>query len=397
MLPTTPHDWALWLFDELEGVQNCGDGLWQGALPKQFEFSQIAGEINALGRLGGVHDESSRRIEFYPFAAHVYPTISALLLKNPGHIPARFTTRDLSYTHGVTTPVPETIRAYEASVQLWGLLTLFVDHVGNNGTLLYFIKTHDARLEVSLEYGVQDIVALPSLCQFQFDFVASSLHADQKKSIFRATLLDLFKGRPRAPFSEVIRQFEVFAQNVRSAYAMYASEFSYEKVRAEVEKDNLDSMLKLNKTFSEIQNQLLALPVALVLVAGQMTAGSELTLKNFVLWAGALLFSILMWLLVHNQRNEVMAIEEEIDFRWQKIEKQPLAIKERFEGSFKSLRKRKNKQDVLLKFLNYIVVVSLASSTLALYWHSTRPGSAGIVSTLPAGTSSSKATASDSK
>jgi hypothetical protein len=178
---------------------------------------------------------------------------------------------------------------------------------------------------------------------------------------------------------------------------MYASEFSYEKVRAEVEKDNLDSMLKLNKTFSEIQNQLLALPVALVLVAGQMTAGSELTLKNFVLWAGALLFSILMWLLVHNQRNAVMAIEEEIDFRWQKIEKQPLAIKERFEGSFISLRKRKNKQDVLLKFLNCIVVVSLASSTLALYWHSTRPGSAGIASTLPAGTPSPKETASVSK
>ncbi|MDR7375473.1 hypothetical protein J2X19_000131 [Rhodoferax ferrireducens] len=42
--------------------------------------------------------------------------------------------------------------------------------------------------------------------------------------------------------------------------------------------------MKLNKTLSEIQNQLLAMPVALVLVGGQMAPDTGLSIKNLVIW-----------------------------------------------------------------------------------------------------------------
>jgi hypothetical protein len=373
-LPTNPHDWALWLHESLDGAHHVGNGLWQGTLPAQWDFEQIREQVDAQQSLGGVHDAQSRRIEFHPANVQVYQTTDQFFA-NQYHrrrVPRQFTIRELGYTHGRTAQSPALIANYLAAAKLFELLSRLADLTGGDGASLHFIKSHDAKIELVPDYGQTDLAALPSLGHFEDNYVITNHHAEQKRCIVRSALLEVFKGRRRVALSDVLARFEEIMDNVRSSYSMYMAEFSFEKVRAEIEKDNLDSTLKLNKTFSEIQNQLLALPVALVLVGGQMAQADGLSLKNVVIWLGSALFSGLMWMLIHNQRNAVRAIGDEIRLRRHKIDTQPSDVSSRFKRSFDDLEQRQDKQDGLLGVLVWVVLGSLLFSTAILVWYSYR-------------------------
>lgn len=356
-LPNNAHDWALWLHQQLEGVQHVGDGLWQGTLPTTWNFQGIAGQVDAHHGLGGMHDESSRKIEFYPGQVQVYETVEELLSHRHflRQVPQRFTVRGLSYTHGESIEIPESIANYIAAARLCQMLPKLADHTAVNDTSLHFIKSHDTKIEVKLEYQAVDLVHIPSLERFASDFVSSNHHADQKRNIVRSAVLEVFKGKRCITLSEFLPRFEEFMDNVRSSYAMYTADFSYEKIKNEVEKQNLEDTLRLNKTLSEIQNQLLALPAAL-LIAGAGIAKNEI-FKNVAIWIGICIFAWMMWLLVTNQRHSIDAIQKEIDLRKQKIDDLPEEVAAKFATSFNSLQQRAQDQKKVLRSIRGAVVV----------------------------------------
>lgn len=373
MLPTTSHNWALWLHANLEEVQHAGGGRWQGTLPGRWDFAEVVRGLEAHERLGGIQDERTRRIEFYPVAGGVFESIDALIRTHPRRVPALFAVRDLGYDSAASGSRPDQVVRYVDAVKLWGLLTEAADHVDQNGGVLHFIKSHDDRLAITADYGQQDLIAIPALNQFASEFVESDHHKDQKRSILRTAIIDRFKGQKKIAFAQMLPAFDAVLENVRSSYSMYVSEFSFEKVKAEIEKDNLESTLKLNKTFSEIQNQLLAIPLALVLVASQITPSAGWTLKNGVIWLGASFFTVLMAMLVHNQFRAIAAIGEEINLRWHKIKQQPIAISSKFERSFTELRRRQRTQRIVLWVVAVLVGIAFVFSTIVFVKYSLDP------------------------
>ena len=104
-----------------------------------------------------------------------------------------------------------------------------------------------------------------------------------------------------------------------------------------------------------------------------MAPTSGLTLKNVVIWLGSVVSTILMWMLIANQRSAVAAIGAEIGLRWEKIEKQPPDVRARFTSGFDELQRRRSKQDRLLRLLRSVVLLSLAFSTGVLIWFSYEP------------------------
>src|SRR3546814_1746328 len=67
------------------------------------------------------------------------------------------------------------------------------------------------------------------------------------------------------------------ASDAKRSLSMYMAEFSVKKVTAEVERQNLEDTLSLNKTLSDIQNQLLALPAAILLAGATIKRSEEHT------------------------------------------------------------------------------------------------------------------------
>lgn len=359
-IPENPHDMALWLLTQLENVQHVGGGGWQGFLPSTLDFRDVVSHLDKIGGgLAGLSDEDARSIEFYPETVKVYQSFSDFLShpSNLKAVPDRFTIREFGYTHGDKSnfEVPDQVAKYQVAAKLCELLPRVADHSANNGMSQHFIKSHDAKVEVKLEYQPADLVPLPSLELFASEFVNSSHHKDQKLNIVRSALLDLFKGKKVVTVGDMLPRFEEFMANVHSSYVMFTADFSYEKIRMEVEKQNLEDTLRLNKTVSDIQNQLLALPAALVL-AGAGIQKDE-TFKNVAIWIGVCIFAWLMRALVSNQEHSVKAIENEICLRQQKLADQPDAVSNRFADAFSALGTRVADQKEVLRGIRWAVAM----------------------------------------
>lgn len=357
-LPETPHELALWLLEHLEGVASVGNGAWEGVLPSQWDFREITRRVESSGRgFGGICDEDSRTIEFYPHSVGVYESM-AEFFDHPANlrsVPRKFTIRELSYTFEAGAPQPALIENYLAATKLCEILSKASDHQSDNGNSQHFIKSHDAKIEVRLIYEIDDLTPLPSINDFEDEFIKNSHHKDQKRSIIRSTLLEIFKGRRIITVGDIIKNFGDFSQNARSSYVMYTADFSYEKIRTEVEKQNLEDAVRLNKTVSEIQNQLLALPAALVLAGAGIDEKSAM--KNWAIWIGITIFGWMMWKLINNQLHSVGAIEKEIEFREGKLSEQPDMVASRFSGTFTQLKNRVSEQKRVLNGIRWVVAV----------------------------------------
>ena len=352
-LPTLPHDWALWLFEKLEQPENAGNH-WQGVLPNDLDFDEV---VDALPtNLKGLCDADRRTIEFHPAAVGVFESMAELVDGSRRRVaPKLFTIRALDYTHGRSASVPEIVAQYLGAVRLWQLFDRSADHGTGQGYSLYFIKTFESKVELRCEYSATNLCPLDGLDEFAKNYFESDHHQDQKRTIIRNALLETFKGQLAVSFSEVLQEFKEFAERVRSAYALYTTDFSFEKLRSEVDKQNLEDMLRLNKTLSDIQNQLLAIPAAMLLVGSNVKADN--LAANFATVVGVSIFAWIMWKLIHNQVNSVTAINKEIHLRQGKVKEQPPDISGKLLPQFSELSERVKHQQAVLSGIRRAVLL----------------------------------------
>jgi len=371
-LPTLPHDWALWLFEKLEQPENAGNH-WQGVLPNDLDFGEI---VNALpANLKGYCDADRRTIEFHPTAVGVFESMTELVDgARRRSAPKLFTIRDLDYTHGRSASVPEVVAQYLGAVRLWQLFDRSADHGTGQGYSLYFIKTFESKVELRCEYSAANLCPLDGLDEFAKNYFESDHHKDQKRTIIRNALLEIFKGQLAVRFSEVLQEFKEFAERVRSAYTLYTTDFSFEKLRSEVDKQNLEDMLRLNKTLSDIQNQLLAIPAAMLLVGSNVKADNFAA--NSATVVGVSIFVWIMWKLIHNQVDSVTAIDKEIHLRQGKVEDQPADISGKLLLRFSELSKRVKHQKSVLNGIRWAVLLVWTITILIVVdtqWHTFFP------------------------
>lgn len=361
-LPTSGHDWALWLFEHLEGVDEFAGTNWQGRLPADLDFNATVEAIPKA--LLGLTDSRDRTIEFYPESGNVYPDMAALVQGSRQRIvPAEFTVRNLGYTHGETESVPEPVRNYLDTVKLWQLLKSFADYEVNQSAA--FIKSYQSKVEVRPEYGVSDLVPLPKLTEFGSTYFEAAHHREEKRNIVRGALLEVCKGQLVVRLAELLPKFGDFVDRVKASYTLYTADFSFERLRSEVDSKNVEDMLRLNKTLADIQNQLLALPAAM-LIAGASVKPNSMA-ANLTIWFGVTVFAWVMQMLVANQQNSVAVIKQEVHLRIDKVAAQPADISSRVLPLFAGLQARLGLQRKTLQKVGYAVwVVWLAATVVAI-------------------------------
>lgn len=363
-LPTNPHDWAVWLLEQLHGLQNVGP-TWEGRLPEQWDFEAITQAIPES--LGAVIHAATRTIEFKPKSGFVFQTLQELV-DGPRRrsVPSIFTVRDLGYTHGRDKDVPTRVQQYIDAVQLWKCMANYADHDRDGGSHLLFIKSFESKLWLTADYAATDLQPLQKLSDFVRQYFEDEHHKDQKRNIVRSALLETFKNKPSVPFAELLSSFVDFSDRVRSSYTLYTQDFSFEKLKSEVDKQNREDTLRLNKTFSDIQNQLLALPAALLAAGATIKEDSWGT--NFPVLVGVGIFMWVILQLVTNQRSSIDAIAGEIELRRKKLADQPREISEAVLSLFSDLERRVERQKRVLANIRRAVyaVFSLVAVLVAL-------------------------------
>lgn len=359
-LPSSSHDWAKWLLSNLADVEQMGDGLLKGRLPSEFDFNKVIASIELCSsNMLGMQSLATREIEFQPAAGHVYGSLEDLLKfpTNQQNVPEAFTLLDTGYSFPGE-PVPLNVSKYVSAVELWKIMERLADHVSDAPKALHFIMSHDAKVQLVPQFSLSDADGIQGVAEFDRDYVRTDLHRDQKRNIVRSTLVDRFKSRRRITHGELLRELGAFLDTLKASYAMYAADFSYEKVRDEIEEQNLDDMLRLNKTLSDIQNQLLAVPAAMILAAASVGAGA--LLRNVAVLVGILIFAWLMLKLIANQRHSVEAISAEVNLRKRRIAEQPGTVSEKFISAFEKIDFRVSRQSRVLNGIRLAIVVVVA-------------------------------------
>lgn len=357
-VPDNAHDAAAWLLRILEAPRPSvlEPDLIVGVLPSAYDLSEIDSMLLTLGPFYESANSATREISFLPQRAGIYASLDEMLrvqVANQSRVPEKFSLTNIGYVHGIDRK-SLAVEAYLDATTAIGFLKSLSDFSSQADWRLHFTLSAEKKLSISLSYTSQDLRALPGIADLWSQFVCADVHAGEKRIICRQALFDVFKGSAEITVAEFFLRFEEWSQSVRSSYAMFMERFSSDTLRVEVDKLNSDDMLRLNKTFSEIQNQLLAIPAALLVVGASVEQDNWP--KNLSIVFGTLIFTVFMWLLIRNQENSVSAISAEICVRQRKLEAQPEVVSAPFVQAFTDLAKRVAHQMAVLSVVKCALV-----------------------------------------
>ena len=245
--------------------------------------------------------------------------------------------------HNATLPPTDTLLRYRSTMKLVKLLSesaLFADQ--QQGKLVYYA---DARVEVPVQFTVADLRYINSdQVELLEKALEGEVHAEQRLGILANAVVELVSSQSIAGrFHYLMQNVDELVRRVNEGYRLFASSFSYSKIRSEVEKTQSEYVARIHKTFSDIQGQLLGLPVASVVVATQLKAsaacGPEL-LANVAVVCGACLFATLLIASCVNQWMTLDAISSELKGQRLRLNAEFSELKDLFTGSFDALRRR---------------------------------------------------------
>lgn len=239
-----------------------------------------------------------------------------------------------------TTPPPSEVEKYRAVLRLVGLLAEASAFLDKDKQELVFIRK--GRFSIPVEYSALQVIdVVPSDIDALADQFADDAHKNQKLGILAESVAELTSALPaNKRFSALLADLPSLLRKVSDGYKLFASSFSYEKIRSEMEAAKVEYLNKIHKTFTDIQGQILGIPVGTVVVATQLaistTCGKEFWGNTAVL-IGAWIFFLVLLAAIINQWLTLGAIEDEIGRQQRKMHEEYAAIESRFVDIFSSL------------------------------------------------------------
>ncbi len=171
-------------------------------------------------------------------------------------------------------------------------------------------------------------------------------------------------------FAELLIQAGDLKVRFDEGYRLFTSGFSYEKVRDEVEAVRIEYAGKIHKVIGDIQNQLLGIPIATIVVATQMKDAQKYDSQywiNAAVLLGCLVFAALVLMLLRNQSQTLKVIDAEIARQKKLIDTKYSAVSGTFNDTFVYLTQRADHQRLIIRVIDYVVFAGLAMSVL-VFW-----------------------------
>ena len=132
------------------------------------------------------------------------------------------------------------------------------------------IVREEKSLFLILKYSFDDLKSIDkekvSLIESFIDILKSHITMD-KKNIYLNQLVEfLYKEEEQTRFSYLIRNFDKYIKKSSATYNYYLRDFSYNKLKIELDSKALEFSQKLQSVINDSQTKLIAIPTALVFV-----------------------------------------------------------------------------------------------------------------------------------
>lgn len=264
------------------------------------------------------------------------------------------------------------LRGYIDVVDLIKILKSFCDHFDSSGGQLRLVFLQKEKLEITVCYSKEALSLLPCLTELK-NILSERVHYQQRRAILKKILLEelrLIEVKDR--FVVLIKSINRIYQRFLDNYQLYVSEFSFDSIYKEISGKRLDYILKINKNFTDIQNQLLAVPLAALLAWSQM--GKNAHLKNWLVFVTSLVFSLFLSMLIRNQKASLSAIKDEIKDQEKSLCNEYAALAPHFEKIYSDLFLRCRKHKWLLRSVDasVAVIIVVIPATLLFFFSITQ-------------------------
>lgn len=265
---------------------------------------------------------------------------------------------------------PKEVTAYRSLLTFVALLKEAAAYLDASTEELIFVR--DGRFSVPVRFELQDLEALQleTLQSLTAKFTQDA-HRDQKLSILSNAIYDLAASvKPDLRFRQIMTRINELESKFTDGYKLFSSSFSYDKVKGDIQDAKIDFTSKIHKTVTDIQNQILAIPVATVIVATQMkhavTYNAEFWINSGVL-AGCWIFVILTFIMLHNQYRTLGVIDNEVTRQERKMASDYKSIADMFHRDFSEIHDRIRTQRTVLWIIAGIVILGFVATHIVYF------------------------------
>lgn len=275
--------------------------------------------------------------------------------------PRRYYLAELDFCNG-DEAVPPAVERYRAMLKLIGVLGRSAVHADKDSGALLFVKKE--KFEVQIQYSVADLddLDIPAVGKLE-TAVVDDAQLEQRLPMLSNAVVDMLEGvRKPERFHFLVTHLEDLVRSYEASYKLFLTNFSYEKVRDKVEETRIDYTTKIHKAFSDIQGQVLGIPLATVIVATQMKRAECIGYEfwvNVAVLAGAWVFVALLYLVIRNQAHTLDVLALEIQRQKRVLAKEYEKVADNFMPTFDLLAKRLVAQQRVLWGIGFIALIGL--------------------------------------
>jgi len=209
----------------------------------------------------------------------------------------------------------EVINSYFTIIKLATCISSLARFASEEPVKIVYLIQDKLAVAVPLIYDNEVIqTSNPKLDNIQNFVEEVNAHTERKK-IFTKELIDFLseENEENKRFSYLFVNFDKFYQKCEAAYAFFLSDFSYSKLKLELESAILDYSKNIRAIINDSQTKLIAIPAAFIIGSTQLDLENGLSLKNFLIITSSFVFSSLIEIFLRNQESSVKIFKDNIN------------------------------------------------------------------------------------
>jgi len=262
---------------------------------------------------------------------------------------------------------------YQKVITLMNALKFVAKHVYDDSDAENIIIFRDDRsLFVPLIYSAEDILTLSDRDLEMIDDVVSTLtdFNTEKKLLFVNELLDLLLGcSEKIRFQFLLNEISVYNEKCHNAYQYYLRDYSYNKLKIELDSKALEFTQKIQTVINDSQTKLIAIPTAFILVFSNFDFKDPDSIKDFASMCSLFIFAVIIQLFLNNQSSSLNFTQSNINsYKTTFKDRNMVEFIERFFLVDRELKRQRNRLRVVVGLL-WIVPLSLLFIWAFIYYN----------------------------
>lgn len=239
-------------------------------------------------------------------------TMEEFILSNRFEIPSEYFIKEINVSNS-TLEINENFNKYRAITNLIISLTAKSKFVSEEFHKNLCLVQDNSIIEIPVEVKIyEDLLENCSVNTIN-QYIEDIDSYQEKKTIFLKELIDFLSNKNKGDrFSELVLYFDEFYEKCTTSFEYYLSNFSYSKIKLELDNSVLEYSKNLRSIINDSQSKLIAIPAAFILASSQIDYSSPFILKNLVIIFSSFLFSYIISIFIKNQINAIEIISDNL-------------------------------------------------------------------------------------